>query len=95
MVTNRAHSSRTAIRCRRIGGCSGGYGADLPFIPAPFVYHVAIVDTAKIYAGATVPNLNGAMPLDLDVVLFHLPMGGVAAVAAGERVMSRPTSTDD
>jgi hypothetical protein len=35
------------------------------------------------------------MPVDLDVVLFHLPMGGVAAVAAGERVMSRPTSTDD
>jgi len=69
---------------RRLLG--GGYGADLPFIPAPFVYQVAIVDTAQIYAGATVPNLNGAMPLDLEVVLFHLPMGGVAAVPAGGTV---------
>ncbi len=56
---------------RRLLG--GGFGADLPFIPAPFVYQVAIVDTAQIYAGATVPNLNADVPVDLDVVLFHLP----------------------
>jgi hypothetical protein len=69
---------------RRLLG--GGFGADLPFIPAPFVYQVAIVDTAQIYAGATVPNLNGDMPVDLDVVLFHLPKGGVVALAAGGTV---------
>src|SRR5260370_41541929 len=35
---------------RRLLG--GGYGADLPFIPTPFVYQVAIGDPAQIYAGA-------------------------------------------
>jgi len=61
----------------------GGYGADLQFPPASFVYQVAIVDTAHIYAGATVPNLNGATPGYLDVVLFHLPSSGVGSVATG------------
>jgi hypothetical protein len=66
---------------RRLIG--GGYGADLQFPPASFVYQVAIADTAHVYAGATVPNLDGATPGDLDVVLFHLPASGVGAVAAG------------
>lgn len=66
---------------RRLIG--GGYGADLQFPPAPFVYQVAIADTAHLYAGATVPNLNGATPGDLDLVLFHVPATGVGAVAAG------------
>jgi hypothetical protein len=47
---------------RRLIG--GGYGADLQFTPASFVYQVAIADTAHIYAGATVSNLNGATPGD-------------------------------
>jgi hypothetical protein len=68
-------------RNRRLIG--GGYGADLQFTPASFVYQVAIADTAHVYAGATVANLNGANPGDLDVVLFHLPASGVGAVAAG------------
>src|SRR5215469_13615917 len=66
---------------RRLIG--GGYGADLQFTPALFVYQVAIADTAHVYAGATVANLNGATPGDLDVVLFHLPPSGVGAVPAG------------
>ena len=61
----------------------GGYAADLQFTPASFVYQVAIADTALIYAGATVSNLNGATPGDLDVVLFHVPSSGVGAVATG------------
>jgi hypothetical protein len=61
----------------------GGYGADLQFTPASFVYQVAIADTALIYAGATVSNLNGATPGDLDVVLFHVPSSGVGTVATG------------
>ena len=64
---------------RRLIG--GGYGADLQFTPASFVYQVAIADTAHIYAGATVPNLNGTTPGDLDLVLFHVPSSGVVAVA--------------
>ena len=66
---------------RRLIG--GGYGADLQFPPAHFVYQVAIADTAHVYAGASLPNLNGATPGDLDVVLFHVPASGVGAVAAG------------
>ena len=61
----------------------GGYGDDLQFTPASFVYQVAIADTALIYAGATVSNLNGATPGDLDVVLFHVPSSGVGTVATG------------
>jgi hypothetical protein len=53
----------------------GGYWVDLPFIPSSCVYQVAIIDVAKIYAGAMVPNLNGATPAALDVVLFKLPTG--------------------
>ena len=65
---------------RRLIG--GGYGCDLPFIPAPFVYQVAIVDEADVFAGATISNLNGAVPADLEIVLFRLPTaGGVPAVA--------------
>src|SRR5215470_4521410 len=60
----------------------GGYGADLPFIPGSFVYQVAIVDTSDTYAGATVSNLNGAAPGDLEVVLFRLPASGVGAIAS-------------
>ena len=66
---------------RRLIG--GGYGADLQFTPASFVYQVAIADTAYIYAGATVSNLNGATPGDLDVVLFRVPSSAVGAVATG------------
>src|SRR5215831_13395744 len=62
------------VNKRLIGG---GYGVNLPFIPGPFVYQVAIIDVAKIYAGAIVSNLNGAAPADLDVVLFKLPTRGV------------------
>jgi len=65
---------------RRLIG--GGYGADLPFIPASFVYQVAIVDTAQTYAGATVANLNGATPGNLEVVLFQLPASGVGAISS-------------
>jgi hypothetical protein len=61
----------------------GGYGADLQFTLASFVYQVAIADTALIYAGATVSNLNGATPGDLDAVLFHVPSSGVGTVATG------------
>ena len=43
------------VNKRLIGG---GYGADLPFIPAAFVYQVAIVDTSHTYAGATISNLK-------------------------------------
>jgi hypothetical protein len=53
----------------------GGYWVDLPFMPSSFVYQVAIIDVAKIYAAAMVPNLNGATPAALDVVLFKLPTG--------------------
>jgi len=60
----------------------GGYGADLPFIPASFVYQVAIVDTSHTYAGATICNLNGAAPGDLEVLLFRLPTSGVGAIAS-------------
>ena len=69
---------------RRLIG--GGYGADLPFIPGPFVYHIAIADTAQVYAGATVTNLNGATPGDFDVVLFTLPKTGLQAMSAGTLV---------
>jgi len=60
----------------------GGYGVDLPFIPASFVYQIAILDTAQIYAGATVSNLNGAVPGNLEVVLFQLPTSGVGVMQA-------------
>jgi hypothetical protein len=70
---------------RRLIG--GGYGADLPFIPASFVYQVAIIDAADAYAGATIANLNGAVPGDLDVVLFRLPVSGaVPAVATPAQI---------
>jgi len=67
---------------RRLIG--GGYGADLPFIPAAFVYQVAIVDTAQTYAGATISNLNGAAPGDLEVVLFRLPTSAVGTIASND-----------
>ena len=67
----------------------GGYGIDLPFIPDSFVYQVAIIDVAKMYAGATVPNLNGATPADLDVVLFKLPMRKVGVAIGGIAVQVR------
>jgi len=60
----------------------GGYGADLSFIPASFVYQVAIVDTAHTYAGATISNLNGATSCELEVVLFDLPTSAVGAIAS-------------
>ena len=60
---------------RRLIG--GGYGADLQFTPASFVYQITIADTAHVYAGATVPNLNGSKSGDLDIVLFHLPTSGI------------------
>jgi hypothetical protein len=74
------------VNKRLIGG---GYGVDLPFIPGSFVYQVAILDIAKIYAGATVPNLNGAMPADLDVVLFKLPTRKVGVATGGNTVQVR------
>lgn len=67
------------VNKRLIGG---GYGADLPFVPAAFVYQVAIVDTAHIYAGAITSNLNGASPGDLELVLFHLPTSRFEATAS-------------
>jgi len=74
------------VNKRLIGG---GYGVDLPFIPDSFVYQVAIIDVAKMYAGATVPNLNGATPADLDVVLFKLPMRKVGVAIGGIAVQVR------
>jgi hypothetical protein len=61
----------------------------LPFIPGSFVYQAAIIDVANIYAGATVPNLNGATPADLDVVLFKLPTRGVRVASGGNAVQVR------
>jgi hypothetical protein len=52
---------------------SGSYGANLNFLSASIVYQVVIVDTAKIYAGATLPHLSGAVNGSLDVVLHKLP----------------------
>ena len=43
---------------------------------------VAIVDTAHTYAGATISNLNGAAPGDLEVVLCRLPTSGLEAIAS-------------
>jgi hypothetical protein len=57
--------------------------------PARFVYQVAIIDVAEIYAGATVPNMNGATPADLDVVLFKLPTTGVGVATGGNAVQVR------
>jgi hypothetical protein len=74
------------VNKRLIGG---DYGVDLPFIPGSFVYQVAIIDVAKTYAGAMVPNLNGATPADLDVVLFKLPTRGVGVVTGGNAVQVR------
>ena len=65
---------------RRLLG--GGYGADLPFIPASFVYQVVIVDAGGVYGGATIGNLNGAVPGDIEVVLFRLPASGTVPAAA-------------
>ena len=67
------------VNKRLIGG---GYGVDLPFIPASFVYQVAIVDPSHTFAGATISNLNGAAPGDLEVVLFRLPTSGLEAKAS-------------
>jgi hypothetical protein len=67
----------------------GGYGVDLPFIPGSFVYQVAIIDVAKIYAGVMVSNLNGATPADLDVVLFKLPRRKVGVATGGYAVQVR------
>jgi hypothetical protein len=67
----------------------GGYGVDLPFIPGSFVYQVAIIDVAKIYAGATVPNLNGATQADLDIVLFKLPTRRVGVTIGSIAVQVR------
>lgn len=72
---------------RRLIG--GGYGADLQFTPAKFVYQVAIDDTSHIHAGGTVPNLNGALPGNLDVVLFKLPTSGVRAAMGGNAAQVR------
>ena len=72
---------------RRLIG--GGYGGDLPFIPGSFVYQVAIIDVAQIYAGAMVPNLNGAAPADVDLVLFKLPTRGVGVAMGGNAVQVR------
>jgi hypothetical protein len=68
---------------------SGGYGANLPFAVASIVYEIAIVDTAQVYAGATVQNLNGSINGDIDVVLFKLPPGGAGPVAATTGVQMR------
>ena len=70
------------VNKRLIGG---GYGVDLSFIPGSFVYQVAIIDIAEMYAGATVPNLNGATPAALDIVLFKPPTRGVG-IAIGDNV---------
>ena len=51
----------------------GPYGANLVFTAAAIVYQVTIVDTLGVYAGATVPNLNGDTPGDIDVVLLKMP----------------------
>ncbi len=67
----------------------GGYGVDLPFIPGSFVYQVAIIDVAQIYAGATVPDLNGATPAALDIVLLKLPTTGVGVATGGNAVQVR------
>jgi hypothetical protein len=72
---------------RRLIG--GGYEIDLPLIPGAFVEQVAIIDVAKIYAGATAPNLNGATPADLDVVLFKLPTREVGVATGGDAVQVR------
>lgn len=67
----------------------GGYGVDLPFIPGPFVYLVAIIDLGDVYAGGTVTNLNGAIPGDIDVVLSGLPTNGPPPAAAGSAAEAR------
>ena len=72
---------------RRIGGVN--LTLDLPFIPGPFVYLVAIVDLGDVYAGGTVTNLNGAIPGDVDVVLFRLPTSGPPPAAAGSAAEAR------
>ena len=76
---NLTNCCQVQVNKRLIGG---GYGADLPFIPASFVYQVAIVDRAHTYAGATISNLNRAAPGDLEVVLCRLPASGLEAIAS-------------
>ncbi len=71
----------------------GGYGVDLPFIPGSFAYQVAIVDIAQVYAGATVSNLNGAMPGDVEVVVFKMPMSAIGNLAGGASAAQVRTAT--
>lgn len=61
------------------------YGANLAFSTGTFVYQVAVVDLARVYAGLTVPGLNGNVAGDLDVVLYPLPTssGGGTGGASG------------
>ena len=47
-------------------GHRNSYGADLQFPKGPIVYQDAIADTQLVYAGTTVPNLNGDIDGDLD-----------------------------
>jgi hypothetical protein len=54
-----------------LGG--GGFGGNLVFATASIVYQVAIVDSAMIYAGVTLPHLSGTVNGSLDVVLHKLP----------------------
>jgi hypothetical protein len=70
---------------RLIGGCEG----DLPFMPGSFVFPVAIIDVAKIYTGAIVPNLNGATSANSDVVLFELPTREVGVATGGNAIQVR------
>lgn len=66
------------------------YGANLAFSAGTFVYQVAVVDLARVYAGLTVPGLNGNVAGDLDVVLYPLPTtsgggtGGSRATTAAQ-----------
>jgi len=49
------------------------YGAQLSFGLTSCVYQVAITDSARIYAGVTIPSLNGNVDGELEVVLRRLP----------------------
>ncbi|HUB14001.1 MAG TPA: hypothetical protein VMB34_18775 [Acetobacteraceae bacterium] len=66
-----------------------GYGADLPFGAASFVYQVAIVDTALVYGGVTIPSLSGNTAGDLDVVLYKLPPPGTGGTPATTAAQAR------
>ncbi|SAL75884.1 hypothetical protein AWB68_04866 [Caballeronia choica] len=73
----------------------GTYGANLNFLTASMVYQVVIVDTAKIYAGATLPHLSGAVNGSLDVVLHKLPplaKGGIGPAGTTAQVRAAVTN---